>query len=136
MNINIFAFVSSIFKKRLKNLYTHYLSINKVDICNVSYLNNECLYNTNSLQGSFVFNEKVLDIIRLECGNNTLMKNGIPLKDDTIPIIYLQLDISFVKKSIKEFGIKKTIELIRNWCGKSESNGVCICKYKVLGQIN
>ena len=133
--IGIFSFIYSLFKKQIKNIYNYYLSINRIDICKVSYKNNQCKYTINNITGYFPFDERVLESIRLECGNNILMKYGLPLKDQTVPVIYLYTDITFFQKNIETFGIKKTLKLIRNWVGSSESNGITVCKYKVLGPI-
>ena len=83
---------------------------------------------------SFVnFDEYSLEKIRRQCGEDTLFKKGLPKKEKEVPVIYLYTDFSFFNKCIVEFGITKTFKMIKDWNGDSESNGLIVVKYKVLG---
>ena len=130
---NIFTFISSIIKEQLKNFYKSYLNINKIDICNVSYNKGYVNFYTNDINGSVPFSKFSLELIRNMCGESILMKYGYPRNKKDIPVLYLYTDFKFFEKNIREFGIKETYKIIKDWNGQSESNKIIVVKYKLIG---
>ena len=138
-NMSFFNMISFKIRKLIRGLVFDYC-INKYKTCDVCFVWKEAKgyvrWETLGAAGIVGVNEKPERLIRSLVGQNVLQLCGVPKDEESVPLVCLVPFLSV----IGAFGLKKFIELIRKWKGKSvikiNKGEFTVVKYKVFGLGN
>ncbi len=97
----------------------------KADICIVWGYKGKIWFETSFTHGELAAKTKINYLIRKQCGENILNLAGVPSSLPETPKLFLLPFPSI----IKETGLKKYLQLLRDWPGDSTVNNIPVIQY-------
>jgi len=99
----------------------------QADVCAIWAVEDTIYWETSHTNGRLQSNQPIELLVRKQVGQNLITLAGIPKEEEDIPIVYLAPFPSL----IKAIGLKRYIELIKEWPGRSMALDTEVVRYRI-----